>query len=221
MNATDQEAVDTQNVPRPALPKVIEAYTGYAPPFDVARLVERMIATVPPKYLNGLSEVVLTNFSNLSRKTRRTTTKSRGRKVKIARAAGRYHPAWKNQPAWIEIFVDNTIRSWERRWWLKLRILRESLIGDVLFHEIGHHIHFAIRPEYREREDVADVWKARLSRNWSRRAYPLLRAISRVFKFFARSLFDSLIRRSIEKELVKGLISRAEFDERTKKASHE
>ena len=60
-----------------------------------------------------------------------------------------------SQP-WIEIFVDNVLRGWEKGWWLKLGFLREGQIGDVLFHEIGHHIHYTVSPEYREKEDVAD-----------------------------------------------------------------
>jgi hypothetical protein len=34
--------------------------------------------------------------------------------------------------------------------------------SDVLYHEIGHHIHATRRPEHREKEDVAEKWKARL-----------------------------------------------------------
>ncbi len=45
----------------------------------------------------------------------------------------------------------------ETGWWLRIPLIREGKIADVLFHEIGHHIHFTCRPEYREKEDVADV----------------------------------------------------------------
>jgi hypothetical protein len=217
MRQADVQHSNAANLHASPLPKVIEAYSGYAPPFDVTRSVEQMIASVPSKYLVGLSEIILTNIGGLSRKMRKAATKSRGKKVKIARARGRYHPDWNNQPAWIEIFVDNTLRNWERGWWLKIRYLRESLIGDVLFHEIGHHIHFAVRPEYREREDVADVWKARLSRNYSRRAYRLLRALAKAFHFVSGPFLDFIVRRSLEVELKRGMISRAEYDERKRK----
>ena len=176
-----------------------------------------MLASVPSKYLIGLSEVVLTNLDGLPRRTRKGTTKSRKRKIKVARARGLYHPAWNNQPAWIELFVDNTLRAWSNGWWLKFRYQRETLIGNVLFHEIGHHIHFAVRPEHREREDVADVWKARLSRDYVRQSYPLMRAVAKALHFLFRPLFDALVRKSAEIELRKGYISRAEFEERTQK----
>ena len=37
-------------------------------------------------------------------------------------------------------------------------MLRDIGFGHVLFHEIGHHIHNTVRPEYDEKEDVADKW---------------------------------------------------------------
>lgn len=40
--------------------------------------------------------------------------------------------------------------------WIPL--LREISIGEVLYHELGHHIHACARPEHREKEDVADDW---------------------------------------------------------------
>ena len=88
--------------------------------------------------------------------------------MKIAEVMGLYHPEWQGKPAWIEIFIDNTLKGWERGFWLKMPLVREFVIGDVLFHEIGHHIHFSIRPEFRETEDVADVWKVKLQRNYNR-----------------------------------------------------
>jgi hypothetical protein len=95
-------------------PKVVSSFTGYTPPFDPVPMVERMLASVPPKYLCELDEVVLTNSSGLPRKLRRSFTKARKRKVRIAEARGLYHPAWRSGPAWIEIFVDNTLANWEK-----------------------------------------------------------------------------------------------------------
>jgi hypothetical protein len=84
----------------PRKPKVAAQYVlGYEPPFDVTPIIERMLASIPPKYLVGLSEVVLTNASGFSRKRRRSVTKSRKRKVKFGAARGVYHPAWKGKRA--------------------------------------------------------------------------------------------------------------------------
>lgn len=168
-----------------------------------------MLDSIPKKYLDGLSEVVLTNTSGMSRERRRSVTKSRKRKIRMLNARGLYHPAWQREPAWIEIFVDNTIRGWEKGIWLRLPFIREGKLGDVLFHEVGHHIHFTIRPEYKEREDVADTWKAKLQRNYNRSRRPWLRAIT----FPIRPLIRALMRPMYRIMFRKGMISHAEFDE--------
>lgn len=190
-------------------PKVIAHFEGYKPPFDPVPIVERMLASVPPKYLVGLSEVILTNSSGLSRKRRRAVTKSRKRKARIAEARGLYHPEWNNKPAWIEIFVDNTLMGWEKGWWLKLPFMRNMLVGDLLFHEIGHHIHSTVRPEHREREDVADIWKVRLKTEYNRAQHPWLRAILYPF----RPLFRLLAKSASRYQFKRGWISRGEFEE--------
>jgi hypothetical protein len=194
MNQADPETTDAQNAPPSAPPKVVEEYRGYAPPFDVKADVEKMVASVPPKFLVGLKEIMLTNTAGLPRKIRRGVTKSRKKKVKMIEAQGLYHPAWNNRPAWIEIFVDNALAGRHKGsfWWL---LPRDLHLQNVVFHEIGHHIHFAVRPEHREREDVADVWKLRLTRNYNRQHHRLLKAVLRTVKFF----FGRSIERFIER----------------------
>lgn len=156
------------------LPEVVAHFSGYKPPFDPVPLIERMLASVPQKYLVGLSEVVLTNSSGLSREMRRSVTKSRGRKVRVAEARGLYRQAWNGKSAWIQIFVDNTLSGWEKGWWLKLSLQREVLLASVFFHEVGHHIHYTTRPEFRDKEDVADSWMRKLRKNYLRRRYAWL-----------------------------------------------
>lgn len=202
-------------------PKAVTQFVaGYVPPFDVGATVERMLDSVPPKYLNGLSEIVLTNTAGLSRKQRRSVTKSRGRKVKQAASAGLYFQAWKGRPAWIKIYVDNALKNWEKGFWLKLSFYREMLLGHILFHEIGHHIHATVRPEHRETEDVADVWKLRLERNYFRQRHPgilmLLRIVRFVFGPVFGPVYQRMYRRTMENSLAKGWMSRAEFDESVK-----
>jgi hypothetical protein len=194
-------------------PKVIVNFFGYEPPFDPKPIVEKMLASVPPKYLIGLKEVVLTNTSDLSRKRRRSVTKARKRKVRIVEARGLYHPAWNGNHAWIEIFVDNTLMNREKGWWLSFRFYREMLLGDVLFHEIGHHIHATVQPEFREKEDVADGWKLRLTRQYIRLRHPWLRA----FLFPFQSLINMLSKASSRYQFKRGWISRGEFEEDFKK----
>jgi hypothetical protein len=39
-------------------------------------------------------------------------------------------------------------------------------LSEVLFHELGHHIHRVHRPEYEGRENVAGKWSERLGRKF-------------------------------------------------------
>src|ERR1700676_4585643 len=93
---------------------VSASFSDYKPPFDPLPIVRRMLDSVPDQYLSGLSEVVLTNASGLSRKRRRSVTTARRRKVRVIDAGGLYHPAFNGSSAWIEVFVDNVVRVWRR-----------------------------------------------------------------------------------------------------------
>ncbi|QNI31301.1 hypothetical protein H7849_19735 [Alloacidobacterium dinghuense] len=173
-----------------------------------------MLDSVPKNYLVGLGEVVLSNSSGLSGKRRDIRVKSRKRNVSLATASGAYHGASRGSSAWIEIFVDNALRGWEKGWWLRIPYIREGRLSDVLFHEIGHHIHRAVRPEHREKEDVADVWKVRLERNYHLQRFRWMGIGRRII----RPLFGAYIERQRQKlelgMLKRGQISRAEYLER-------
>jgi hypothetical protein len=68
--------------------------------------------------------------------------------------------------------------------------MREVTFGAVLFHEVGHHIHRTIRPEHKEKEDVADLWAKRLIGNFIRKKYwyalPVLIPALKVYRFLRR-----------------------------------
>jgi hypothetical protein len=193
-------------------PTITAAFSDYKPHFDAIAMVARILESVPEKYLLGLKEIVLTNAGAMSRNRRRSTTKSRGRKVKMVEARGLYHPASQQRGAWIEIFVDNTLnRSGVSGWLKRTNWFRDVELSEVLFHEIGHHIHSTIRPEYREREDVADVWKVRLGNNYNRRRY---RWLQKLIRFLHLGGWASRWHEKVStKMLAKGYISRAEHSE--------
>ena len=203
---------------RVARPTIITAFCEYEPPFDVVAMSRRIIDSVPEKYLQSLTQVVLTNTGGLPRDRRRSVTKSRGRKARIRDAKGLYHPASSQRGAWIEVFVDNALdrtgsgwNGWRGRWLQRSTWFRETELCDVLFHEIGHHIHFTVRPEYREKEDVADVWKVRLQRNYIRQRYSLIRSLVGLLQL--GWLIDHWVAKTSAKMLAKGHISRAEHEE--------
>jgi hypothetical protein len=159
--------------------KVTESYVDYSPPLDYKAIATRLLATVPEKYLVGLDSVVLCNFSGQPRRLRTGTLPRRGRRIRRQHVAGLYHPEWRGQKAWIQVFVDQIKMPPRSLRWIGL--LCDVVLGHVLYHELGHHVH-TIRPEYREKEDVADNWAVRFSRNHVRKTYwflyPLLRGIA-------------------------------------------
>ena len=209
MNSSDGASSGSQ----PRSPQVIVSFSGYEPPFDPVPVVRSMLDSVPKNYLAGLNAVVLSNASGLSGKRSKSRVKSRKRRVDLAAARGLYHAAHSRNPAWIEIFVDNALRGWEKGWWLRFPFVRERRLSDVLFHEIGHHVHRTVRPEHREREDVADVWKVRLQRNYDRQRHRWIGVVARIIQ----PLFGAYLerqRQKLELEMLKsGQISRAEYSE--------
>lgn len=113
--------------------------------------------------------------------------------------------------------MDNALRGWERSWLLRIPLLREGKIADVLFHEIGHHIHFTSRPEYREKEDVADVWKVRLQDNYNRQRFSGMRKVGRLIRLLLGPFFDRQREKMMKRLFQKGFMSRAEFEEQVSK----
>jgi hypothetical protein len=147
-----------------------EVYAHWSPPVPLAPIVARLIEGVPAEYLIGLKTVVVTDAAGLNHEQRRQRTFSRGKKVPVRRCQGVYHQATRSEPAWIELFPDN-INLCHDRFVLKLAILADIAIGQVFYHELGHHIHKAQAPEFGEREDIAENWRKRLIKPYLRKKY--------------------------------------------------
>ena len=150
-------------------PLIIVAFQNYTAPFNAERAVRRMLRDVPPKFLHGLHTVVLTNVSALSREERDRKTWGR-RRVALRDALGCYSQEWQGNPAHITILVDNLEKRWGRGWF-RVGFIRDMQLSEVLFHELGHHIHHVHRPEYEGRENVAEKWSKRLAREFMRGRY--------------------------------------------------
>lgn len=161
---------------------VREAYKDYLPAVNAARIVSQLLCIVPEKYLRGLDCVVLTNEASLSRKDRIGRVWSRRRKYDKSRIRGRYHFATRSSAAYIELRVDKIL--------LSLPVFRDIVFGHVLYHEIGHHIHETIRPEHREKEDVANNWAGKINARFIRHKYwyflPFLVPASKIYIWMKR-----------------------------------
>src|SRR6185437_4325844 len=176
--------------------RVTEVLVSYRPGVDCARLTQRLLSTVPDKYLVELESVVLCSLAEQSRSVRIGTLPRRGRRIKRDRVAGLYHYASRGQKAWIQIFVDNIqFPAWYLSW---IGPTSEMAFGSVLYHELGHHAH-TIRPEYREKEDVADQWSDRFLLNHLKKKhrfwYSALWCAAKLGKLLFTSKLKSRIRR--------------------------
>lgn len=169
--------------------QVKEVYRNYAPPLDASALVHRLLRTVPDKYLKGLDCVVLMNLGGLSRKDRVGRTWSRNRRVDKSYILGRYHHKTRNSLPYIELRVDKIVDELRGNF-LWLPFLKEIVFGHVLFHELGHHIHSTIRPEYKDKEDVADKWAGKLNANFILKRYwyarPIIIPAVKIYKLMRR-----------------------------------
>jgi hypothetical protein len=161
--------------------RINEVYSGYRPPVNVTKVVRGLLAAVPDQYVRGLDCVVLTNLSGQPRRKRIGKTISRGRRIPNRRVAGLYHGKWKGQRPWIELYVDQILRRWPR-WTLWIPFARDLAIADTFYHELGHHVHLFIRPEYREKEDVADDWGRKFMLMFLQREYRYLKPLAKVVR---------------------------------------
>ncbi len=161
--------------------EICESYKDFSPPSWVYKSVIRLVEGVPDKYLNGLHSVTLTNIDGLNHSRRRQKTLSRKLKVAVRECRGLYHYKWQGKPAHIELFVDQIIHRWPLIV-LKVPLFQDLLLADVLYHELGHHIHKTTAPEHREREDVAEDWQKKLGRDYFLQRYKWIKPFRIIFK---------------------------------------
>ena len=84
METGTTETVDETKAYAAARPRVVTRFWDYSPPFDVASIVERMLGSVPPRYLLGLRDC-----SSLTKPGSRAAA---GRSVtRVPRAQGQNH----------------------------------------------------------------------------------------------------------------------------------
>jgi hypothetical protein len=148
-----------------------EDYQRYVPPAWVAVTIRRLLDSLPDGYVAGLSAVVLTEATKVGKgKSRRVA----GRKHSRRECLGLYR-RWPrgDQPA-IFIIVDNVLREERLQW---LQFARDAMLGEVLFHEIGHHLHFKVGSAGAGDEASAENWERRLWGMHLRKRYWYLRPV--------------------------------------------
>ena len=166
---------------------IVESYRDFEPPAEFKRSVEMLLRYVPQEYLVGLKSIVLTNRAALNRNQRRQKIWSRNRKVRLAECRGSYSREWKSSPATVWLYVDNILQS-EPEALRRIPILRYYSTGEVLYHEIGHHIHSVHEPVYEGRENVAEDWSRRLWRHFLRTRYWYLTPFLYLLRFALKPL---------------------------------
>jgi len=124
------------------------------------------------EHVGSLKSVILTGSSAIGRgKTRRVS----GRRYDRNACRGFYHREWHGQPAWIQLVADNISASCPRAL-LRLQYFRDQEVAEVLYHEVGHHLHFSVGSAARG-DEAAEYWRKRLFRIHFRRRYWYLRPV--------------------------------------------
>lgn len=153
----------------------------------VQRAVERLAFEVPGVYLAGLDQILLREARTFTRREKRKKASGRRGKVPLDGCLGVYRRKFRGRPAHIELFVDNIIADWPALL-LSVPPIVDAIVGKVLFHELGHHIHATSDRRLGDREAIADEWRERLSRQYFRRKYHYLRPFGGLLRLLGRAL---------------------------------
>jgi hypothetical protein len=160
------------------MPPVREDYRDYKPPAWVGKILRHLLGSLSEQHVGGLSAIVLTE-SALIRKGQ--TRRVGGKKYAMQECLGFYHPRSHRGSAIVVLVVDNSVGARLPRYW-QMPFFRDALLGDVLFHEIGHHLNHTRRSVVAGEEASADAWERRLTRVHYPKKYWYLRPASRVIR---------------------------------------
>ena len=135
--------------------KIVAQYHNYTPPVDVYRSVRVLLKYVPAEHLAGLRLIVLTNSEEVGKQIRGKIFSDKDR-VRPADCTGLYSKGR------VLLLVDQILAQYPEAFFL-VPPFKTFVIAEVLYHEIGHHIHRLQQPGYRAgKETVADEWKETL-----------------------------------------------------------
>jgi hypothetical protein len=170
--------------------KMVEQYLDYAPPVDVYGSLRLLLRHVPEQYLSGLYKITLTNSDSL-RSSYRGKFWSEKRRLRPADCSGLYHKGD------ILLAMDLILQGCPEVF-LLFQPIKTFLIGDVFYHEMGHHIHRIEEPGYRaDKEAVAEEWKEKLMRAFLRRRYWYLASLARLLSPLIRPVMRRWKKRAV------------------------
>jgi hypothetical protein len=159
-------------------------YFEYTPPVRVNESVQLLMRYVPEEHLNGLHTITLTNSESL--KGIRGKITSEKRRFRPAECLGLYGDGH------IFVAIDQIFSQYPELL-LLVPPLKTVVIGQVLYHEIGHHIHRLEEPGYRpDRETEADEWRDKLMQLFVRKRYWYLRGTADLARVLIRPIAAKL-----------------------------
>lgn len=174
--------------PMPTRPIVRESYEQHVPPAWVRPTVERLLSSLAPEHIGRLSAVVLTDSRAIGKGR---TGRVGARKYRRNECRGFYHARSRAGEAWVEIVVDNVRLSDTPAPLLWFQFVRDIVIAETLYHEVGHHLDETVGAARRRGEAAAEDWRKRLSRIHFQKKYwylrPVVHALRPVVKLLRRT----------------------------------
>ena len=135
--------------------KIVAQYHNYSPPVEVYRSVRLLLKYVPDEYLVGLKLIVLTNSQEVRSQIRGKIVSEKDR-IRPGDCAGLYSKGR------VLLLLDQILGQYPEGF-LLIPPFKTYVIAEILYHEIGHHIHRLEEPGYRmNKEAIADEWKEKL-----------------------------------------------------------
>jgi len=148
--------------------------------------LQTLLRYVPEQHLVGLHKITLTNSDRL-RGLFRGKISSERKRIRPADCMGLY------QDGHIRLIMDLILQQYPEPF-LLIPFFKTVVIGEVLYHEIGHHIHRLEEPGFRDEiEAIADEWKDRLMQIFIKQRYWYLAGIARLLKAIRRVFAHSVI----------------------------
>lgn len=160
--------------------KIEEIYSGNKPTINIYNIVKNLMKYVPEKYFGGLKKIIIKNNTHENKKS----------KDKIL---GSYFHQSRNNPAYIELYIDEIIDSKWPSILLFFPLIKYLLIANILYHEIGHHIHRMHKKKYSNPEKEADDWHKELIHNFLEERYIFVYPFYKKLKFLTKTSVYNLI----------------------------